>query len=323
MWLTDLPGVLRAAGLSVVVIDGYEQRGYLDQQMSGVKSIVCHWTATNPAARGNYPTLNTILDGNAGTPGPLSQLGLGRDGTWYVIAAGLCNHAGVVDTWEHSNPWALGVEAEYHPDQGEWPEVQQRSYERGCAALAVHYSVPLQHIQGHYEVARPAGRKSDPNTLPGGMPGFRTRTGAYLTGGDVLTPEQEQRMGLAQQMGNRWVVDTVIAKLDAERGAREAGDRWVVDTISAATNDPDITPEAMKAAIDEATAKQTAALEQARAKQTADIKAHIDSRIADVDEEELAAAMDARGMRGVNVAEVKSALVDVLRQGVGSGQGGA
>src|SRR5687767_78769 len=101
MMLTNLADILRGAGLTVVEADGWKTRGYRGQQMSGVKSIVPHWTASSPAARGDYPTLNTILHGTSETPGPLSQLGLGRSGTWYVCAAGLCNHAGVVDTWEH------------------------------------------------------------------------------------------------------------------------------------------------------------------------------------------------------------------------------
>lgn len=191
MMLTDLADVLRAAGLRVVEVAGWKTRGYLDQQMSGAKSVLCHWTGTNPAAGGDYPTLNTILNGNANTPGPLSQTGLGRDGTWYVIAAGLCNHAGTVDRWECSNPNSIGVEAEYHPDQGAWPEVQQRSYERGCAALRAHYGIPLELVRGHYEAATPYGRKPDPNTLPGGMPGFRQRVAAVDLGAN---PKEDNDM---------------------------------------------------------------------------------------------------------------------------------
>lgn len=185
MMLTDLADVLRAGGLRVVEVDGWKERGYLDQEMNSVSGILCHWTGTNPAARGNYPTLNTILHGNASTPGPLSQLGLGRDGTWYVIAAGLCNHAGTVDRWQCSNPHAAGIEAEYHPDQGDWPDVQVQSYAKGCAVLSRHYRVPLDLIRGHYEAATPYGRKPDPKTIPGGMAGHRARVLDYLNGKEL------------------------------------------------------------------------------------------------------------------------------------------
>lgn len=200
MMLTDLADVLRAADLKVVEVSGWKTRGYLGQQMSGAKSVLCHWTGTNPAATGDYPTLNTILNGNSNTPGPLSQTGLGRDGTWYVIAAGLCNHAGTVDRWECSNPYSIGVEAEYHPDQGAWPDVQQRSYERGCAAMRAHYGIPLDLVRGHYEAAIPYGRKPDPSTLPGGMPGFRQRVAAAN-----FQEEDDLDATQASQLNDLWI----------------------------------------------------------------------------------------------------------------------
>jgi hypothetical protein len=199
MMLTNLADILRGAGLPVVEIDGWKTRSADGGNFAGVYSIICHWTATNPAAKGDYPTLSTILNGNGATPGPLSQLGLGRNGTWYVIAAGVCWHAGVVDVPDHNNYRAIGIEAEYHPDQGGWPDVQQRSYERGCAALAKAFNVPVSQIQGHYEVARPVGRKSDPNTLPGGMAGFRQRVSAILN-----SPQQQEDDDMARVVTGEW-----------------------------------------------------------------------------------------------------------------------
>lgn len=189
MMLTDLADVLRAGGLRVVEVPGWKTRSGDGDDFVAVKGILCHWTATNPAASGDYPTLNTILHGNGSTPGPLSQLGLGRDGTWYVIAAGVCWHAGTTDRVASDNYHAIGVEAEYHPNQGAWPEAQQRSYERGVAVLQRHYKVPLNEVRGHYEAAIPYGRKDDPKTLPGGMPGFRQRVAAVNLEDDVSAEE--------------------------------------------------------------------------------------------------------------------------------------
>jgi hypothetical protein len=180
MMLTDLADVLRAGGLRVVEVPGWKTRTADGNRFGPVQGILCHWTATNPQAAGDYPTLNTILNGNGQTPGPLSHLGLGRDGTWYVIAAGVCWHAGSVDRVASDNYHAIAVEAEYHPAQGAWPEAQQRSYERGVAVLSRHYGVALDNVRGHYEAAIPYGRKDDPKTLPGGMAGFRQRVKALL-----------------------------------------------------------------------------------------------------------------------------------------------
>jgi hypothetical protein len=227
MWLTDLADALRAGGLRVTEVDGWKTRGYLNQQMTAVRSVITHWTATNPGVSGDYPTLRTIINGTAETPGPLAQLGLGRGGTFYVCAAGLCNHAGVVDHTDHANPRAVGIEAEYHPDQGPWPAVQIDAYYRGCAVLARHYrfdNIEWQ-VRGHYEVAQPIGRKQDPNTVPGGMPRFRDKVRALLEGQDDVSAADFWNHILVNPADNhpaeawRWVIGTAR---DSERAYEAA-----------------------------------------------------------------------------------------------------
>src|SRR5215470_2933119 len=85
-----LPDVLGAAGLKVATVDGWEARGRGD--VGDIFGVICHHTAT--PEQGNIPTLQTLITGRSDLVGPLAQLGLGRDGTYYVIAAGKCNHAG-------------------------------------------------------------------------------------------------------------------------------------------------------------------------------------------------------------------------------------
>lgn len=228
--LTDLADVLRAGGLRVVEVPGWKTRSADGNDFVGVKGILCHWTATNPAASGDYPTLNTILNGNGDTPGPLSQLGLGRDGTWYVIAAGVCWHAGNTDRVASDNYHAIGIEAEYHPAQGAWPEAQQRSYERGVAALQRHYRVPLDEVRGHYEAAIPYGRKDDPKTLPGGMPGFRQRVDAvdldanHIGGEDMLIQKLTGKTGVGTvALVSGGIVSAVDAKWAQETNQKAGG----------------------------------------------------------------------------------------------------
>lgn len=160
MMLTDLADACRKSGLKVVEIDGWRTRGH--GKFLGVNSIICHHTATPKSAAGDFPTLRIVRDGRADLPGPLSQIGLGRSGTVYVIAAGVAWHAGVTFFPRQDNWHAIGIEAE-HPGVGEWTEVQYMAYARLCLALADHYGIPLANIQGHKEVAKPLGRKIDPN----------------------------------------------------------------------------------------------------------------------------------------------------------------
>lgn len=197
MWADNLADILRDAGRNVVEVPGWKRRGFTAQGYGGpelvsVESLIAHWTATVPDAPGDYPTLNTILYGNGSTPGPLSQTGLGRNGTWYCIAAGLCNHAGAATHGKYTNPRSIGVEAEYHPAQGAWPDEQAVSYEIGMAAIAVEYNVPVSDIRGHYEIAYPLGRKSDPNTIPGGMDGFRERVARWQREGFDMSLTKDQ-----------------------------------------------------------------------------------------------------------------------------------
>ena len=107
--LTDLAGILLKAGLTVVENDGWKTRGH--GPMNSVKSIIVHHTAG--PANGEFPSLEIVRDGRSDLSGPLAQLGLGRSGTWYVIAAGRSYHAGVVtDSSLYSNVNAIGIEVE-------------------------------------------------------------------------------------------------------------------------------------------------------------------------------------------------------------------
>ena len=164
--LTDLADILRGAGLPVIEVDGWKTRGH--GVMSSVKGILVHHTAG--AATGDYPSLRIVRDGRTDLPGPLSQLGLGRNGTWYVIAAGRCYHAGsTIDDSIYGNSNAIGIEGEStgvpstNTGHAYWPDVQYRSYVDGVRALQARYGVVKSRVLGHKEAAVPLGRKPDPN----------------------------------------------------------------------------------------------------------------------------------------------------------------
>lgn len=160
--LTWLPEVLEAAGLKVAETPGWRTRGRAE--MGVVRGVMCHHTAT--AAPGNMPSLNLLINGRSDLAGPLAQLGLGRDGTFYVIAAGRANHAGA-GRWEGvttGNSSFIGIEAENSGKPGEpWPEVQVDAYERGVAAILRKIGAGANMCCGHKEYALPKGRKPDPS----------------------------------------------------------------------------------------------------------------------------------------------------------------
>jgi peptidoglycan hydrolase-like protein with peptidoglycan-binding domain len=133
------------------------------------------------------PSLQLLIDGRPDLAGPLAQLGLGRDGTFYVIAAGHCNHAGA-GIWmdvTNGNSNLIGIEAENTggADDFPWPPVQVDAYRRGVAAILEFAGLPAIACAAHREYARPIGRKQDPVF---GMADFRTGVAAILAGAAPL-----------------------------------------------------------------------------------------------------------------------------------------
>lgn len=175
-----LPRVLKEAGLKVALVDGWESRGRGDVRT--IHGVICHHTAT-PQRHANMPSLNTLLHGREDLPGPLSQLGLGRDGTYYVLAAGRCNHAGA-GMWQgltNGNANFIGIEAENTgaADDFPWPVVQLDAYHRGVAAILRHVGKSAHFCAAHKEYALPRGRKTDPVF---DMGEFRAAVAAILNG---------------------------------------------------------------------------------------------------------------------------------------------
>ncbi|MFZ5863025.1 MAG: N-acetylmuramoyl-L-alanine amidase [Nitrospirota bacterium] len=150
--MTWLASALRNAGLEVIEVDGWEQRGDPDIDVEGV---VCHHTATG-ANWTDKSVARLLRDGRPDLPGPLSQLGLDRAGRFWLIAAGRCNHNGY-GVWGNDS---IGIEA-FNDGRGEpWGAPILDAYARGCAAIARHLGLTVNEIRGHKETD-PA-RKIDP-----------------------------------------------------------------------------------------------------------------------------------------------------------------
>lgn len=217
MMLTDLADACRKSGLKVVETSGWRTRGHGD--MRGVETIVCHHTA-GPET-GNMPSLGVITNGRTGLPGPLSHLGLARDGTVYVIAAGIAYHAGTVRETTMGNAYAIGIEAEA-TGVDPWPAVQLDAYARLCAALCAHYGVPVVRVLGHKEVCSPVGRKIDPNF---DMAAFRrqiTDQEDDMTPDDLFKAEVPIADGLTLQK-LLWRTLKKVERIEADANVTRAG----------------------------------------------------------------------------------------------------
>lgn len=229
-----LPKILMDAGLKVALVDGWETRGRGD--IGIVSGVICHHTVG--PKHGNMPSLRTLIDGRAAKPpqkplpGPLSQLGLGRDGTYYVIAAGRCNHAGegIWNGIATGNASFIGIEAENTgiADDFPWPDVQMDAYRRGVAAILMHAGLGIESCAGHKEYARPSGRKTDPNF---DMNVFRASVSAIMRGAapvPTLIPAAEPPAHPNAPAGRptlrRGIVDELVKAVQAKIGVEQDGE---------------------------------------------------------------------------------------------------
>ena len=181
--LTWLPEVLKNAGLKVSLVDGWENRGLGD--VGNIFGIICHHTGVKNPSKLNMPTLKSLRDGRkaepglAALPGPLAQLGLGRDGTYFVIAAGRAAHAGKGSFKGVSgNLRFIGIEAENGGTASDpWPDIQLEAYHRGVAAILKRLGKDESFCCGHKEYA--PKRKDDPSL---NMNDFRDAVANFLNG---------------------------------------------------------------------------------------------------------------------------------------------
>ncbi len=175
-----LPSVLRDAGLEVLEHAGWQSRGHGD--MGKVAGVLCHHTCG--PLHGDLADENVLVNGRPDLGGPLCNLGLGRSGTFTMIAAGKGWHAGA-GKWQDvtdGNSHLIGIEAENTgettgPRADHWPEVQMDAYARGCAAILRHIGGKPIMAAGHKEYATPHGRKDDPNF---DMDAFRLRVAGFM-----------------------------------------------------------------------------------------------------------------------------------------------
>ena len=185
--LTWLPDVLKAAGLKIQAVDGWQTRGHGD--FGKPMGVLCHHTCG--PKDGDIRDLHVLIDGRPDLAGPLCNLGLARSGVFWVVAAGKAWHAGA-GNWKgvtDGNAHFIGIEAEnigtshrdptthtLVPDEP-WPTVQIDAYERACAAILKHIGAKSDMCVGHREYALPKGRKDDPNF---DLDQFRERVGHIL-----------------------------------------------------------------------------------------------------------------------------------------------
>lgn len=177
MYLTWLPDLLRDAGVRIHVLPGASTRSTTRTGLARINGIVWHDTVT-PPSWSNQAVQRLLRDGHSGLRGPLSQVGLERDGLWVIVALGKCNHNGYGD-WGNDS---IGVEM-YNAgaDVGERnPPDQVESGLVGTTAILRHLGYGPERVRGHKETD--PRRKVDPHALD--MHGIRRQLHQRLAAPD-------------------------------------------------------------------------------------------------------------------------------------------
>lgn len=249
LWLAD---VLRAAGLTVHEVSGWQTRG--DATFSP-RGLIVHETR-GPVTSTDRGEINVMVNGREGLAGPIAHLYLSRTGDWHVVNSGRTSHvktgwAGQFSGLGNSN--LLGIEAQ-HAEAEDWTAkpVQYRSYVRGVAAILAHTG---WLVGGHKE--HQPGDKTDPEF---DMGRFRQDVAAARDGDDMeldqatkdtivadtyrmaalLTGQDEARYRVSWSTEERVERNDVKAQLDRIE-AKPA--------VQPAPVDPDVVKAAVKTAL--------------------------------------------------------------------------
>lgn len=170
LFVTDLADVLRAGDLTVMEVEGWQERcgetgGFANNRIEGIS---LHTTGESLLVDGKPVAFKMALESvNA----PSCNLYVDRKGTWWVIAAGTSNASGRGGPWhfipkDGANTRTLAIKCGNNEDGEPWTIEQQVSLEKGVAVLWNHfakiYSWALNYwrIFGHYEYS--PGRVKDP-----------------------------------------------------------------------------------------------------------------------------------------------------------------
>jgi hypothetical protein len=206
--------LMRRRGLRVGAFDGWATAGRSSTMRP--RAVIVHHTAA-------AVDVDRILrDGRADLPGPLCNWALHKDGSWWLVASGRANHAGVgwlssTDSYgvEATGPvpvTAKGVAA--FPNYG--------AYVLGVACICEVEGWGVDRVFAHKETATPDGRKPDP-AFGGSFPKpyrdmdrFRAQVKAAIgqpSQEEDMTPEQDKRLKAIEADAD-WLRKTVVSLRD-------------------------------------------------------------------------------------------------------------
>src|SRR5215208_6563992 len=151
---TGIATRLRQAGLQVREVKDWKTRGRPGTfaPIGGVN----HHTAGHPSSVSPAPSLGIVINGRSDLIGPLANVLFGFDKIFYVVAAGICNHAGLPDDGSikgmTGNSSAYGIEVE-HDGTRPLGDKRVKLLSTAWAAIFRGQEIPASQLVQHWEWA--------------------------------------------------------------------------------------------------------------------------------------------------------------------------
>lgn len=251
---------LRTAGVTVREAVGWQSRG--NGQTSAYEGGLVHHTATGfGIAIPGTGQGNLLINGRPDLKGPLCNYAGNDDGSLTVIAANPANHAGAsggkamgpLPVTKLFNPRVLGLEIVYPGTQAMKP-AQLRTAQAWARVVAdVVGGGDIERVRAHAETSITG--KWDPGYAEGktiDMAAFRRAAKTILQETDMELTDRVD-WDRINTLGPDYLGHKILGTWQHTTATRALA----TQILSVVTNDPDITPEALNAAVDKAVAKYT------------------------------------------------------------------
>lgn len=232
---------VRAAGLKVVEIDGWENRG----RPASTGGFLPHgvlWHHTGSADANPHSVKDDLdyarwlaITGRSDLPAPLCQLSLGRDGTVYFCAAGRSNHGGKARAAGpmpagDANTMYVGVEVQNNGTEG-WSKTQYEAMVKLAVVLSKYVNCPAGANRAHRETS--VTGKWDPGALD--MDRFRNDIAHGLAArkAPAMNNVQKARIKLEAMIANGQETRVLLRKAPKGRATVWAVDKALAVQIRA------------------------------------------------------------------------------------------
>lgn len=199
-WMAD---EFRAAGLTVIETDGWENRGrpastgHYDPD----EGVTNHHTASTTSPSNPAPTIRLLIVGRPDLPGPLAPWSVDYLGRVWIIAAGRCNHAGRVGkpvpgayVGADGNAIFMGDEIDTNGTQT-MPPAQRHAVAVTNAVYLRHFGHDPERVHRHQDISDTG--KWDLGSLTTTQ--LRADAAEASTQEDQMTPDQERKLNQAAE----------------------------------------------------------------------------------------------------------------------------